>query len=346
MTGALTRNKIHFMALLAAVIAVMTLLYIGGVADIILVAALLAYILDPFVTSLETKGCSRGVATALPLAVIILAVIVFWWIVTPIMLDQFKELQSGSAVTPSSRAIARVESFLRENLSFAGFGSFSFAAEIEKLRSSLAQRGAAILFQDSLSFLVGLVMTPFIVFFLLKDAREFKRYFISLVPNRYFEFTLDLLYKMETQLGNYLRGQFLDAFVFGILATFTLWLLQVPYFVFIGIFAGLANLIPFVGPLVGACSAFLAVVMEQGEIGRGVSVLIAFALLKMIDDFLIQPFAVGKNVHLHPMVVAIAIVVGGHLYGILGMLLVIPCVGFFKVVLEESIATYKRYRFD
>jgi predicted PurR-regulated permease PerM len=120
----------------------------------------------------------------------------------------------------------------------------------------------------------------------------------------------------------------------------------VPYFVFIGIFAGLANLIPFVGPLAGAAVAMTVTVLEQGDIARAGYVLGAFALLKLIDDFVVQPLAVGKNVHLHPMVVALGIVIGGHLFGVLGMLIVIPLIGFLKVVLEESIDTYRNYRFD
>jgi len=75
-------------------------------------------------------------------------------------------------------------------------------------------------------------------------------------------------------------------------------------------------------------------------------VLLAFIILKLLDDILVQPLAVGKQVNLHPMVIALAILAGGHLFGILGMLLVIPFVGFLKVVLEEGIATYRKYRFD
>jgi predicted PurR-regulated permease PerM len=157
---------------------------------------------------------------------------------------------------------------------------------------------------------------------------------------------MGLLYKMDIQLGNYLRGQFIDALVFGVLATAALWMIGVPYFVFIGIFAGLANLIPFVGPLVGAVAALIAVVLNGGDIVRCGHVLIVFVFLKLVDDLVVQPLAVGKNVHLHPMVVAIGIVVGGRLFGILGMLLVVPFMGFLKVVLEESIDTYRRYRFD
>ncbi|HEY4744340.1 MAG TPA: AI-2E family transporter [Desulfuromonadaceae bacterium] len=340
-----TRHKIHLLALFAAVFALFVILYVGRVAEIVIVAALLAYVLDPVVMLFEQRGLSRGAATTLIMLLITLVLVLFWYTLIPIAVVQFKTLQAGGG-TPASQALARVEQQICGFCESFGLGSVNLTAELGKFKNALVHRIPNFIIHDSPTLLIGLVMTPFVMFFLLKDARSFKKYFISLVPNRYFEFTLDLLYKMETQLGNYLRGQFIDALVFGVLATATLWALDVPYFVFIGIFSGLANLIPFVGPLVGASAALIAVVMEQGDIVRGVYVALAFVVLKLVDDFVIQPLAVGKHVDLHPMVVALAILVGGHLFGVLGMLLVVPFLGFLKVVLEESIDTYRRYRFD
>ena len=341
-----TRHKIHLLALFAAVILLMAILYAGRVAEIVIVAALLAYILDPVVTLLEHRGLSRSAATTVVMFLITALVAVFWYTVIPIAIDQFKTLQSDSGVTPTSQAIARLEIQIREIFASFGLGAINLTEEFNKFKAALVHRIPNFIIHDSPTLLIGLVMTPFVMFFLMKDARSFKRYFISLVPNRYFEFTLDLLFKMEVQLGNYLRGQFIDALVFGLLATAALWVLDVPYFVFIGIFSGLANLIPFVGPIAGASAALIAVVLEQGDLIRGGYVLLAFVILKLLDDILIQPLAVGKHVDLHPMVIALAILVGGHIFGILGMLLVVPFLGFLKVVFEESIETYRRYRFD
>jgi len=341
-----TRNKIHLFALFAAVFLLMVILYVGRVAEIVIIAALLAYILDPVVTLLEQRGLSRSTAATLVMLLISVVVVVFWYTVIPIAIDQFRALQSGSGINPTSKALGRLEMQVRELFGSLGLGVINLTEEFNKLKSALVHRIPNFLIHDSPTLLIGLVMTPFVMFFLLKDARSFKKYFISMVPNRYFEFTLDLLYKMEVQLGNYLRGQFIDAVVFGLLATAALWILDVPYFVFIGIFSGLANLIPFVGPLAGASAAMVAVVLEQGDLIRGGYVLLAFIILKLLDDILIQPLAVGKHVDLHPMVIALAILVGGHTFGVLGMLLVIPFLGFLKVVFEESIETFRRYRFD
>ncbi|MEI6306419.1 MAG: AI-2E family transporter, partial [Deltaproteobacteria bacterium] len=271
-----TRNKIHLFALFAAVFLLMVILYVGRVAEIVIVAALLAYILDPVVMLLEQRGLSRSAASSLVMLLIGIVVVVFWYTLIPIAIDQFRTLQSGSGINPSSNALGKLEIQVRELFGSLGLGAINLTEEFNKLKASLVHRIPNFLIHDSPTLLIGLVMTPFVMFFLMKDARSFKRYFISMVPNRYFEFTLDLLYKMEVQLGNYLRGQFIDAMVFGLLATAALWILDVPYFVFIGVFSGLANLIPFVGPLAGASAAMVAVVLEQGDIIRGGYVLLAF----------------------------------------------------------------------
>jgi|APHig6443717497_1056834.scaffolds.fasta_scaffold49498_2 predicted PurR-regulated permease PerM len=339
------RHKIHLVTLFTVVILLLGLLYIGRVAEIVIVAALLAYILDPVVTRLERYGVSRAAATTLIMFGIMLLLVVVSCTLVPLAFEQIQSMKHEESLT-TVQGVVSLERFLQKFAALFGLHQISLEELLEQLKGGLVKKLPDFLMKDSVSILVGLIMVPFMMFFMLKDVRSFKKYFISLVPNRYFEFTLDLIYKMEQQLGNYLRGQFLDAVVFGVLATATLWALDVPYFLIIGIFAGFANLIPFVGPIVGAFTASIAVIFYQGELVRAIYVLVAFIVLKLIDDLLIQPLAVGKHVNLHPMVIALAILAGGHLFGILGMLLVIPFLGFFKVVLEEGIATYRKYSFD
>jgi putative permease len=346
MAGGQGHHFVHLAAISIALLVLIVVLYLGGVAEIVALAALLAYVLNPIVTTLEYRGMPRGVASAIVLIAIAVIVAIGWYVFSPIAIDQLRALQAGGDSSQASRAISSLQTILRNRLDFLGLGNIDLQLEFQKTKSVLVHKASDLFLEGSITFVIGLVMTPFIMFFLLKDGSMMKKYFISLVPNRYFEFTLDLFFKMDTQLGNYLRGQFIDALVFGLLATLTLWILGVPYFVFIGIFAGLANLIPFVGPIAGALAAIVPAILEQGDVLRAVYVVIAFGVLKLVDDFVVQPLAVGKTVNLHPMVVAIGIVVAGHLFGIIGMLLVVPLLGFLRVVLEESVGTYRKYRFD
>lgn len=334
------------MAIFMMVAATGFVLYLGGVAQIVIISGLLAYLLDPAVTVIEQKGLSRQTASTLVMFVLIILFALFWYTAIPLLFKQLAAIKSNSGCASVDQLLPRLEKLIRQNFDFIGLKDFDVYSNLEKFKVFIAGKIPDFIIHDSFSFLISMVMVPFMMFFFLKDMRAFKKYFISLVPNRYFEFTLDLIWKMETQLGNYLRGQFLDAVLFGILATLVMWVLGVPYFAVIGLFSGVANLIPFVGPLAGAAVAFTAVILDEGDIMRGLYLILAFAILKIIDDFVIQPFAVGRHVHLHPMAIALGIIVGGHLFGVLGMLLVVPFIGFVKVVFDETITTFRRYRFD
>jgi putative permease len=337
-------RDIALMVLFLGVIVV--ILGIGGVANILVIAALLAYILDPLATSLEVRGLSRTAATIVLFLSMGAVIATLAFLLTPVVIDQVQSLQSGSSSEQASVAVARMQSLIRSKIGFLGLQDFNLADAIQRVKGYINERVVDFVLNDSLALLIELVTIPFIMFFLIKDGREIKKRAVSLVPNRYFEFALDLIYKMDRQLGNYMRGQFMDAMIFGMLATLAMWLLNVKYFLFIGVFAGLANLIPFVGPIAGLLPAVIVTVLDTGDAKRAVFVILTFACLKIIDDVIVQPLAVGKTVNLHPMVVAIAILVGGHLFGILGMLLAVPCTGFLKVVFMESIVTFRKYRFS
>ncbi|MEK7671886.1 MAG: AI-2E family transporter, partial [Bacteroidota bacterium] len=95
---------------------------------------------------------------------------------------------------------------------------------------------------------------------------------------------MNLIYRMDRHLGNYLRGQFLDAFSFGLLAAIALMILQVKYVVFLGAFAGLANLIPYVGPIAGGLLSAVVTILDTGDLAKIGYVVLAFALVKLADD--------------------------------------------------------------
>ena len=319
---------------------------IQDVVRMVVIAMLAAYILDPVVTSLELRGLSRTSATVLFFCVLCVGMGALLAIVLPQLIDQVQALQSGANSPEANAAIARIQLFVRQKFAFLGFQDFDLQQRIHELSLAINHRILHFLLNDVVSLMLEIVTIPFFTFFFLKDGREMKKQVIGVVPNRYFEFAMDLLYKMDVQLGNYLRSQFLDALIFGALSAAALWIIDVKYFLFIGAFAGLANLIPFVGPVAGALPAFFVSVVDTGDIAKGTQVIIAFVILKLLDDIVIQPLLVSKSVNLHPLLVLLAIIVGGQLFGILGMLVAVPCVGFLKVGVTESLVTLRKYRFS
>lgn len=315
---------------------------IGGLVKLLIIAALLAYIIDPVASFLESRWMSRTSATAAIFITIILLTAVVLFLVLPLLSSQITSVQESLSSGRADIFIGKVEQVIAGKLSFLGIGNLDLAGRVHKATAGIA----AWIFShalDVVSLITDMVLIPFVVFFLLKDGRAFKKQFISIVPNRYFEFALNLLYKMDLQLGNYLRGQFLDAVIMGILSTFALWLIGVKYFFLFGAFAGIANLVPYLGPVAGAALAIAVSTFETGDLAMAAYIALAFTLVKLTDDALIQPLIVAKSVDMHPMLVLLAVIIGGRFFGVLGMLLSVPVTGFAKIAIQEGITTFRKY---
>lgn len=189
-----------------------------------------------------------------------------------------------------------------------------------------------------------IITVPFITFFFLKDGRTIKKAIIQMVPNRYFEMSLSLLHKTGMQLGRYIRGQLLVSSIIGTLSTIALYSLDIPYFFIIGVIAGLANMIPYFGPVVGSIPGVLVAIIEKGSMEAVIGVIIAFATVQLLDNILVSPLIVSRSVHIHPLLVIIVILIGSNVAGILGMLVAVPIFAVLQVIAKEIIWSFQNYR--
>jgi predicted PurR-regulated permease PerM len=322
---------------------VVFLVAISNIVKLIIIAALLAYVLDPVASFFESRGMSRTTATISIFLLLIAVVGVAYILLLPILSEEISALKSGFSSEKAELVIARFENFLVSNLSFLGVKELNVLSRMHDITSGIGDWMLTHVL-DAASILISIILIPFIVFFIMKDGRKYKKEFVSLVPNKYFEFSLYLLHKINMQVGNYLRGQVLDATIVGILATGALWLLGVKYFLIIGVFSGIANIIPYFGPITGATIAVVVSVLQTGDFHLATYVIIAFIIIKLFDDTVILPMVMSKSVHISPLTVLLAIMIGGQLFGVLGMLLSIPVAGFIKVIVHESVTNYRRYR--
>ncbi|NWF98382.1 MAG: AI-2E family transporter [Nitrospirae bacterium] len=316
---------------------------IPTIVKLVIIAALIAYILDPLANLFESRGMSRTGATIAIFIGIVCLIVISYTLILPLLLNEIKNLKTGFSAEQTISLVAKLEKVIISNLSFLGIAEIDLTG---KLQETLSHTGEWIFSHvlDAASVITSFILIPFIVFFLLKDGREFKKSFINIVPNRYFEFTLYLFYKLNAQIGNFLRGQFIDAAIVGLMATLALWLVGLKYYFLIGLFTGIANLIPYFGPLTGAVLATILSIIQTGGLQMAAYVLLAFVIIKLLDDAIVQPVVVAKSVHMNPLTVLLVILIGGKWFGILGMLLSVPVTGFLKVVFHESIQNYRRYR--
>jgi predicted PurR-regulated permease PerM len=295
---------------------------------------MLAYILDPVASYLETRRMSRGNATIIIFLVFFSIIVLVGWIILPGIVSELSALRNNLNLEDPKTITQTIKNFIHNNIGFINVETMHIDEKITQFISFLTDELLLIL-GSMVSIVSYIVIVPFIIFFLLKDGRTMKKTFIYYVPNKYFEMTLNVLHKIDQQLGWYLRGQFSEAFVVGLLSVFALWLLNVQYFTIIGIFAGLANMIPYVGPVAGAIPAIIVTMINGNDPIKIVYIVIAFAIIQLIDNILLQPVVLSKSVNLHPLIIVFAVLIGGQLFGILGMLLAVPTAGIIKVTSKE-----------
>ena len=199
------------------------------------------------------------------------------------------------------------------------------------------------------------MLVPLIFIFLGFDNGQIRRFFIGLVPNRYFELSLTVLDRLDHAIGKYLRGTLTECFLVGLILTVGFILLGIPpgVAVAIGVVSGLLNAIPFLGTLmalvIGVGYALIAenvrpLIPGLNPNDLALYVVILVVITHVLDDVVFQPFVLGGAVNVHPLVVVIAIIGGSLIMGLWGMLFAIPAV----VVVKTAVATFfkelKAYR--
>lgn len=321
----------------------MFLLYqLSDILKLVVISALLAYLFDPFATSLEAYGFSRLMATLSIFAACTVIIGLLSFFVVPIAIQQFSMLKTGQLINQIDLLVADLQMRLEGPLSSIGVQDLDLKSSFQSNVTDFLSDSINY-FPNLLSTIGNLVLIPFLMFFFIKDARAMKKGFIDIVPNRYFEFSLNVLQKMDAQLGNYLRGQFLVAGIIGSLATLVLWFLEVDFFMVIGPLAGLANMIPYVGPLAGGLLAIIISVVTTAAFDTIPGIVIAFALIQTLDNTVLQPFILSRNVEMHPMLILLAILIGGKLFGVVGLLLAVPFTAIVKVIVVETFINLRRY---
>ena len=197
---------------------------------------------------------------------------------------------------------------------------------------------------------IGTMAIAFITFFLLLENGLLRRNLLNLIPNAYFELSVATFTKVEKLLSNYLFGLLLQVLAIFLLAASGLTLAGVEYALTIALFAAIANLIPYAGPILG--TAFGIVVgVSTGDFSVDsdysfflFKIISVFAVVQITDNVLLQPLIFSKSVKAHPLEIFVIIFVGAKIAGILGMIFAIPVYTIFRVSVMEFYSGYKSYR--
>ena len=166
---------------------------------------------------------------------------------------------------------------------------------------------------------------------MLLDGQAVSKKFLDLVPNNFFELALNLQHRINVQLGDFIRARLIEAGIVGFCIWLGLAIVGFPYALLLAVFAGLANLIPYIGPVIGAVPAVLIALVDGVTALEFLIVITVYTTAQLIDIFLIIPLVVAKIVNFHPITVVIVIIIGAQIGGILGMIISIPVACIIKL---------------
>ena len=327
-----------------AVAAVAVLLYLlQGIAQLLLVAALLAYLLRPLVRRLQRR-MSRTQATLIVFGGLVVGTVGVGALLVPVAQQQLQDVRAAVDLTRVSQVVERVHARLNGLSDALGGGEVRFEERVDRAVTAWTT-GVVNMATGLLGVAMNVVLVPFVAGFLLRDGPRIKRGMIRFVPNQYFEFSLQALHKIDIQLGNYFRGLVLEIAVVTALSTTAFWALGVPAYVFIGVLAGITTVIPYAGSLLGGSVGVFVQLASTGSVAAAALVLLAVLAIQIADEALIQPLVFAQAVDLHPLEVLVAVWVAAQFFGVVGMVVAIPVTSAAKVVVSEGAALIQQYQF-
>jgi predicted PurR-regulated permease PerM len=335
------------------VVVIVYLVYVVGRVAIVpvLASAALAYVLNPVVEIFERRGFSRMVAALAALLLVTAAVLLFLWFVVPDLWNQTETASDAILGSFTEKNALEVRAKIREISPLVdrilGYRVYRFMrnpnALIEASQSWVA--GSLTDFLTTAASLLDLLLIPFFVFYILVDFKDWRDSSEELIPPRFREPFSRLFDEVGRILQSYVLGQLMIAIIMGGLYAIGFALLKVPAWSGIAALSGFLNVIPYVGTGSGIVLATGLTFAHGGEIWRIVGVLAVFTIVQCIEGYYLTPRILGGRLSLHPMAVFLGLLIGGKLFGFLGVLLAVPVIAVAQVFLKFLREIYKTSEF-
>ena len=325
-------KKVFFVTLLVTV-PIVLLSLLPEIFYLVIFSLAITLILKPIIDYLEDRHLSRLMAVLVFYA--IFGSILFFVLKTiyPIIIFQISQLSTSFDVENLNKILLQFSNSISQIAPFLDQKDIS-----DKLLNSVPELAKNITSATSsmLGVITSIIIIPFITFFLLKDYYIIQKKFIESIPNQYFEVSLNIISKIETQLSKYIQGIALESFIVTILYIAAYWFLGIDYAIVLGILGGLANIIPFAGPFIAAVPVILSCLLQFGNAQMILPVIIVSLIVQQLDEIFIQPNIYGKILNIHPLTIILVILIGNELLGVGGMIVAIPIYTIISVTIRET----------
>jgi predicted PurR-regulated permease PerM len=308
---------------------------------------ILAYLADPLANRFQRWGMNRPLAVSSVFLVLLIVLVVSLLILIPLLVQQLKQL--GEAI-PS--IFNWVENTLAPQVQ--EWTGYDLTAELTNARETLAEnwRDAGGYLAQALgqigrsgmafvSWVTYVALIPVVTFYLLLDWNRLLDNIANLVPRQWADDTFRLARRCDEVLSSFLRGQLLVMLCLGVIYAVGLTLMGLNFGLLIGFVSGLVSIVPFLGFIVGMAIALVVALFQYGTWWAVLGVILVFSVGQMAESVILQPKLLGDKIGLHPVAVIFAVLAGGSLFGLTGVLLALPVAAVILVLLKEVKIRYQ-----
>ncbi len=340
------------------------LLWIPGMLSSFLITLILMFALGPSVDYFERRGMDRAWAIALMMGLIVAGFVLLAILLSHTVAGGYQDLvarMDSYAEMFSSEIQHRADELERR----FGLGSYNLSERVigylqELMRGLLLMTGATFG-----TILTWLGVVPVMLYFMLLDGHRIKKAMIGMLPNRYFEMSLNIHQKIMMIVGGFIRAKMFESLVVGLCALGGFLLVgffyePLNYAIFLAFIVGITNIIPYLGPAIGALPPlFVAIVQyvlmpQFPELGGSLEtapnwmpviiVASSVAFAQIVDNVYLIPVTLGRSVDVHALVVLIAIILGFEMLGVTGMIISIPLASILQTLVFEIAAGIRHLR--
>ena len=325
------------------------ILVICSILSPLFIGVIIAWLLNPFVKWLETKKIRRVLGTGLAYIIFVAALFLLVKALLPLLYNQGIDLIEN---------LPNIFSTLKEwlNKLLSNFDSdminiYEVQRNLYVKLDEFSTNLTTVLPKNIINILtvtissVSKIVIGFVIgFFLLTTCDNLGNNIIEFVPRRYRKGVNKLGRNVNQALRNYVNGALLDSSVVFVVSTIVFAILGLKSPLLFGLFCGLMNVIPYVGPYIGGAPA--VIVAFSQSFGLGIAVLIAIVIIQTIEGSFLQTMIISKTTKLNPVIIIVGLLIFGHFFGIVGMLLSTPIISVIKVVIKYFDDKYDILNFE
>lgn len=295
------------------------------------VALALSYVLEPPVRSLHRRGLHRISAILVVYALVGLLIGLVVVFLIPQFLQELGEL-SREIPKYTKRLSALASTWQKKYSSFPLPDSVRHAVDngIKGLEGESLKAITSTV--ESIWGLAGsawtLILVPFLSFYMLKDAEYFRRLFTKVIPPETRSYWLSLLQDCDRVLSGFIRGQVIIAFIVGASLAVVAAVLRLPFPLLLGMIAGFGEFVPYFGPIIGSVPAMVFAANQSSQ--TFLQMLMAIIIIHQVEQAVLFPLIMGDSIGLHPLLVIFALLLGGHFFGLPGLIVAVPLAGILR----------------